>query len=514
MYNAILLSVAMLTGQAPAPAGSAQVLPPLVVPAEKVVVINQADLTPVAPKTVATPVPGSIQIIHHQSGGSCASGNCGRTLPCTPGCNTCDKSSFLSRLFPCNTCKAEKPKCDTGCNGKDEKANGNGNGCEEKKEEEPEEGPWRLFKEPVAGFKITGWMYGTANYNGTNSGTTRYNGPLTMNDQEGFYLNQLWINANKALEKDCFGWGANLDVFFGNDYLASLSRGFENRRARGWLPHWWENQDYGIAIPQAYVDVGTSDYYLRIGHFYTPHGFMVVQAPNNFFNTLPYGFMMTNPFTHFGVQANANVTEQISVMGAIVNGWDALDRPVNSAAFMGGLKYSFKESKGFVSTNLITGQEPENLGPGYAARTLITNIVDYKPTDKWELVFENNLLWQRNRAGLGTDMSYSFIPYVFYKINDCWRAGLRYEYFHDPSGFISAERVGNPNNGPIISAGPYRGNMQSVSAGLNWAPNASKNLMIRPEVRYDWFQGAGVQPFNAGNDDHQIMFVLGAILQF
>jgi len=111
--------------------------------------------------------------------------------------------------------------------------NCNCNGEEEKEEED--EGPTRLFPDEILGFKITGWAYGTANYNATNSGNTRYNGPMTTNDQEGVYLNQLWVNINRSLKDDELSWGANLDVFFGNDYLSSLSRGFENDNARGLL---------------------------------------------------------------------------------------------------------------------------------------------------------------------------------------------------------------------------------------------------------------------------------------
>lgn len=382
-------------------------------------------------------------------------------------------------------------------------------------EKKADDGPWRMFPDAFGGFKVTGWVYGTGVYNASNSGNTRYNGPWTTNDQEGVYLNQLWFNVARGLKEDCFGWGANLDVFFGNDYLSSESRGFENARARGWIPKWWDNQDYGIAIPQAYVEVGTTKYNVRVGHFYTPHGYMVVQAPQNFFNTMPYGFMMTNPFTHWGVQGNAQVTDQLSVMAGVVNGWDALDRPLNQASFMGGVKYAFKDNKGFVSSNIISGQEPENIGTGYASRTLITNIFDIKPTEKFEYVFENNFLWQDNN-GAQTSMSHNFCNYFFYKVNDCWKAGFRYEYYRDGGGFTSAERWGNPNNGPNPFnnlGGPYDGYFQSFVAGLNWNPNASKNLVIRPEIRYDVFSGLG-NPFNAGTQTDQWVFMVGGIYQF
>lgn len=273
-----------------------------------------------------------------------------------------------------------------------------------------------------------------------------------------------------------------------------------------------------MAIPQAYVEAGTTKYSMKFGHFYTPHGYMVVQAIGNFFNTQPFGFMMTNPFTHWGGMGSAQLTDQLLVTAGIVNGWDALDRPVNNAAFMGGIKYSFKEDKGFFSTNVITGQEPENLGTAYAQRTLVTNVLDWKPTKKFEFVLENNFGVQENH-GIGNSWFYNFVPYLFYKVNDCWRVGIRYEFFHDPGNFTAAERVGNPNNGPIpanVISGPYFGNFQTIAVGLNWWPRASKNLTIRPELRYDWFDGTGVGggPFNAGQNNHQIMMMVGGIYQF
>ena len=75
--------------------------------------------------------------------------------------------------------------------------------------------------------------------------------------------------------------------------------------------------------------------------------------------------------------------------------------------------------------------------------------------------------------------------------------------------------MGNTNNGPITSAGPYKGYMHSFTAGLNWNPNANKNLVIRPEVRWDIFNSQnGLQPFNNNSRSNQLVFMLGAIYQF
>lgn len=377
----------------------------------------------------------------------------------------------------------------------------NGNGGAE------EDGPWRLFPNEVAGFKITGWVYGTGVYNATNGGNTRYNGPMTMSDQEGVYLNQIYLSASRGL-KECLSWGFTVDAFWGNDYNASQSRGWElypDRLVNQAAQKWNTGQDYGFSSPQSYLEVGTTKTSVKIGHFWTPIGYMVVQAPGNFFNTQPYGFMAANPFTHWGALATHNVSDNLWIQGGVVNGWDALDRPANVASYLAGARYSFDDSKGFLQYHIIFGQEPENLGPGYASRVLQNVVFDYVINDKWEFVYESNLVGQDNRTAEYSH-AYNFHPFLFYKINDCWKAGARYEYFHDPSGFMAGIRNGNPN------VGPYNGNNQTIAVGLNYTPN--KNLNIRPEYRYDFFNGPGLQPYNAGNSSVQHLFVLGAFYQF
>jgi hypothetical protein len=378
------------------------------------------------------------------------------------------------------------------------------------------DGPWRLFPDEIAGFKVTGWVYGTGVYNGTNSGNTRYNGPMTMSDQEGVFLNQLYFSVSRGLKEE-LSWGATFDGFWGNDYNASQSRDWEIRNVRALNPagpsqtppqptgqKWNSGQDYGFSSPQSYLEVGTTKTSVKVGHFWTPIGYMVVQGPGNFFNSQPYGFMATNPFTHWGALATHNVSDNLWIQGGVVNGWDALDRPINVPSYLVGGRYSFNEKKGYLQYHLITGQEPENLGTGYGGRTLQNGIFDYVINDTWEFVLEANLLNQNNRTAENST-SYNIHPFLFYKINDCWKAGMRYEYFHDPSGFMAGIRNGNPN------LGPYNGNNQTFAFGLNYTPN--KNLNIRPEYRYDVFNGNG-SPYNAGNSSAQHLFIIGAFYQF
>jgi hypothetical protein len=107
---------------------------------------------------------------------------------------------------------------------------------------------------------------------------------------------------------------------------------------------------------------------------------------------------------------------------------------------------------------------------------------------------------------------YGINQYLFYTINDCWKAGARFEWFRDDDGArVGAVRPGNP-----LAAGGFAGNFYDIALGLNWSPHA--NIMVRPEVRWDWYDGdilAGSNgPFDTDNppgDDDQMLAAIDVI---
>jgi long-subunit fatty acid transport protein len=91
--------------------------------------------------------------------------------------------------------------------------------------------------------------------------------------------------------------------------------------------------------------------------------------------------------------------------------------------------------------------------------------------------------------------------YLTYKINDCWSLAGRAEWFQDPQG-------------ARVSAGS-RGNYFGMTAGLNYKPHA--NVTIRPELRYDWFDGftgTTAEPFNGGVASSQLSGGFDAVFTF
>ena len=56
----------------------------------------------------------------------------------------------------------------------------------------------------------------------------------------------------------------------------------------------------------------------------------------------------------------------------------------------------------------------------------------------------------------------------------------------------------------------------SLTFGLNWRPHP--NFVLRPELRYDWYDGTtnlqGVLPYNNGNSSTQLTLAVDLIVTF
>ena len=144
---------------------------------------------------------------------------------------------------------------------------------------------------------------------------------------------------------------------------------------------------------------------------------------------------------------------------------------------------------------------------------------------RWTYVLQHDLGVQQNTLGfnaLDTKQAewYGVNQNLFYKINCCWTAGLRFEWFDDPEGYlVTGLRPGNTD-----ARYRFPGNFYETSLGLDY--KRSGNLTIRSEVRYDWYSGQGGftspavpggppnQPYDDNVDAKQFLFGVDAIYQF
>jgi len=364
--------------------------------------------------------------------------------------------------------------------------------------------PYRLFPK-VGGLKIDGWAAAGATYNGVNP-PDKYNGVTTFNDRNEVQLNQLYLRVGKALDTSCqcFDWGGQVDVMFGSDYIFTQATGLETRR--NGAPKWNSHEQYGLALPQMYAEVGMGSLSAKVGHFYTIIGNEVVTAPDNFFYSHAYTMQYGEPFTHTGALLTYDVNDRVNFVGGVHNGWDNFDANTERIGFLGGFNWQSCDERKSLSVALTSGDDLNNTA-AYTNRTMISIVGSMQLSDNMDYVIQHDNGWHSDFFSPGVDAEwYGINQYLFYTMNDCWKAGLRFEWFRDDDGTrVSGVRASNPNVGSFV------GNFYQASAGLNWTP--ASNVIVRPELRWDWFEGSGL-PYDGLTKDEQFTGAVDAIFLF
>ena len=371
---------------------------------------------------------------------------------------------------------------------------------EEKKEEEekPPEPRHLIGDLGCTGINVNGWVDIGGTFNPQNPGS-HYNGTLAPNDRDEIQFNQTYLVMEKALkpENGCWDLGGRIDFLYGSDYIYCESLGFETHPDG--TPKWNASKQYGLAVPQAYIDVGNDKLDLKLGRFYTIIGYEGMMATGNFFYSMNYAVRYAEPTTHTGGLFTYKLNDDVTLYAGGCDGQDQTDGVVDSFNVLTGFAYAPKKEKYALNFGLMTG----GLGPGNVTfsgpHTYFSVFGTYNVSDKWQTVTQWDTGWQDNFDGLGLDhtaLFYSFTQYLFYTINPCWKAGLRYDMFVDDQGDkLGGLRFGGvPGGNPLPLPSGSAGTVQAITAGLNYTPNP--NIRVRPELRWDWFEGTGTPLFD------------------
>jgi Putative beta-barrel porin-2, OmpL-like. bbp2 len=355
----------------------------------------------------------------------------------------------------------------------------------------------------------------------SDSPSSHFNGPVTFDDRDDGQMNQVWAALERTtdLSKNC-GWfvGGRVDFMWGSDFFFTTAAGLDGTPV-GNVPRWntTDSQLYGFAMPQLYAETDYDDLRIKWGHFFTIIGYEVVPDIGNFFYSHSYTMQYGEPFTHTGMLASRNINDNWSWSAGIVSGWNEFDL-TGGVQFLGGITYTDKDY-GSLAFSIITGNDSTVNLPGVgpnANRTMYSLVWSRTLTSRWTYVLQHDLGIQQDAATLqGTDTAewYGINQYLFYKMNCCWTAGVRFEWFRDDDGFnVTGLRPGNPLVGNF-----FAGDFYELTLGANYKPNGNWN--IRPEIRYDWFNptssSIGSQnPYDNNNSKRQFLFGLDAIYQF
>ena len=343
-----------------------------------------------------------------------------------------------------------------------------------------------LFDRVDGPIEIGGWLSGgfTANANGNRTGNG--NAPLPLNNvADAAVLNQFWLYAAKPLDMDTYDldWGFRVDYLFGADGPDTQAAGDQ-----GWDFGWETSRDYGSAIPQLYAEFGWHEAILRVGYKFGLQGYEASQAVDNFFYSHNYAFGYGVPGTFAGAAMTYSVTDSLEVVGGWTTGWDSWwSNYLSASTFMGGFTWNatdatsltYHVTAGDFGDGTAKNGDKSNTGDLYAHAIVLT----YRVNDRFDWAVENTF---GSNTGIGADSNqcHSLTGYLFVDLNDDWSTGARLEWFRDDDG----KRVDVNGTGP--------GSYYEATLGLNWYP--CPNLTIRPELRWDWFDGQG-RPFDSRN---------------
>ena len=277
------------------------------------------------------------------------------------------------------------------------------------------------------GFVLGGWLEQGITF--SNYPNAHFNGPVFTNDWNGEYqMNQFWMFLDRPAKNDGEGWawGAHLDMMYGTDWRFGICHGLEDRIND------FNRQPYGLVIPQAYVEVAYNNLTIKVGHYAGILGYEVVAAPSNPFYSHSYAMAFCEPILVTGALAEYKLSEQWSILGDIDRGWMTFEDVNNIWDFMGGVRWNSLSKKTSVAYSVDTGPQDAD---GVQQRFASSLVFKHQFTERFQYVLQNDLGQQQNTPVAGQSAAwYDIDQYFLYKLNKCWSANLRAEWFRDANG--------------------------------------------------------------------------------
>jgi hypothetical protein len=245
---------------------------------------------------------------------------------------------------------------------------------------------------------------------------------------------------------------------------------------------------YGWAMPQAYLEYAQGYLNVKAGHFFTPLGYEVAQAPGNFFYSHSLTFFNSEPLTHTGVLATYESSDRLTWYAGWTLGWDTgFDQLNDGSNFLGGFTATLTDDISY--TYLSTVGDLGWRGTGYSH----ANVLTFTLSECLTYVIQNDYVNVNTPADFDNE-DVGINQYLIYTLNDCWSVGGRMEWWK--------------SNGPTGDAASY----YELTGGVNYRPHA--NLVIRPEVRYDWTPSEDAYQAANGVDYNEFVFGIDAVLTF
>jgi hypothetical protein len=367
------------------------------------------------------------------------------------------------------------------------------------------------------GINMGGWVQQGITGNAANP-TDHFNGPLATNDRAGEYqLNQAWLYFVRPTKTDGCGTdlGGRVDVVYGTDWRYGMNRGLENRIDS-------PESYYGLILPQFYLEAAVNNLTVKMGHYATGMGYEMIPAVGNFFYSHSYLLCYSEPLLVTGVAADYQLNESWTLVAAGHRGWMLFEDPADNYDCLGGFRWKCEDKRNSLSMLVDAGDQPDFFNV-QRYRIVYSLVFTHQFNPKLAYALQHNYGWEQGGAlqpagdvggnarwyGLCNWLTYTFTPKL--------ALGGRIEWFRDNNGDRVAGVGGwiGSNRGWQGAPG-FRGDFCEFTVGLNWRPKP--NFVLRPELRYDWYNGtrniAGQLPFDDGARSNQFTFAVDLVTTF
>jgi hypothetical protein len=338
-----------------------------------------------------------------------------------------------------------------------------------------------------------GWI-SAGYYNNTERLSREDFDELSFNDApHEFGLDQFWFYTEKVAEADACSadWGYRFDIMYGRHGHAAQAYGNDG----GTWDVTFDHGHYEWALPQLYAEVAYGDWSVKLGKWFTPVGYEVIPSTGNFFYSHTLTHYNSEPFSHTGVLGTYSGYDDATLYAGWALGWDTgFDQFDDGNIFIGGLTYTGIEDVSL--TYLVTvGNFGWKTEGEFGFSHHFVGIFDL--SENWQYVLQHDYLDTEGIPGddetNGQDKGVS--NYLFYTLNDCWKLGGRVEWWKSDN-VIPGEAT----------------SFYNIAGGINY--HASANLVIRPEIRYDWTPADEAYDDEFNVDYNQTWFGIDAVVTY
>jgi hypothetical protein len=231
--------------------------------------------------------------------------------------------------------------------------------------------------------------------------------------------------------------GGRVDLNFGP--VADLTSIFEPDPSYGDGPEIFRN------LQQAYISVMANDQVtIDFGKFVTPLGAEVIESQSNmnYSRSVLFGYVI--PFYHAGLRVGLAASEQLTLTGYVVNGWNNVTDNNSDKTFIASAALTPNEQMTWYG-NIIVGKEGD-FGGDPAEQDLLwvfDTTLSFAATEAFTLMANLDFGSAADAAGTPADPEaatfWGIAGYGRFQSSESWALAGRFEFIDNPDGFLSLD---------------------------------------------------------------------------